>query len=377
MFNINNMSSDYVQGVTDDEIVVANTATLYGEFGFTGTSIVVGIQAYFDMVNKSGGIDGRKIRLKHLDDMHDADEARRDFQMLVEKERVFAYVGHFGASVVRETLDDIRQSGIPAVYFATGIEELYVDHAYDCSSGANCFPVQPLYVTEGEEMIIRSQEIAGAKKIGILYSSDDTGVDILLGASRKSAELGIEVVKLSLGESPEDKESTIELLKRKNVDMVIIASAQNGFAEIIKLLAKKKLNKPVICSYLNINSASSKELSTYIDNKFDVYANGWINYDSEDSMESLNKTAEWLGDYAINQYAHCGWIAAHFLCEGLRRLAGKKVTWKSFRDAMESEPLKNPFGGYVDYAGGVRKGFSDFYLYKMNGNGMYGWERIQ
>ena len=163
MFDIRNMPEDYVQGVTDSEIIVANTATLIGEFGFTGSSIVVGIQGYFDMVNAQGGIDGRKLRLVHLDDRHDTHEARRDFQMLVEKNRVFAYVGHFGSSIVRETLDDIRQTGIPAVYFATGIEELYVDHAAEYIDGANCFPVQPLYVTEGEEMVIKAHNLFKAE----------------------------------------------------------------------------------------------------------------------------------------------------------------------------------------------------------------------
>jgi branched-chain amino acid transport system substrate-binding protein len=376
MFDIKDMPDDYVQGVTDSEILVANTATLTGEFGFTGSSIVVGIQGYFDMVNSQGGIDGRKLRLVHLDDMHDTNEARRDFQMLVEKNRVFAYVGHFGSSIVRETLDDIRQTGIPAVYFATGIEELYVDHAEEYADGANCYPVQPLYVTEGEKMVIEAGELFNADKIGIVYTSDNTGVDILLGAARKSAELGIEAVKIFLGNDLSERESAIELLKRKNVDMVIIASAQNDFTDIVKLLLKKDVRKPVITSYLNISTAAAREVASEIDGKFDLYANGWLLYTTEESAENLQEASKWLGDYAINQYAHCGWIAAHFLCEGLKRLEGKKLTWNSFRQAMESEPIKNPFGGYVDYSKGMRKGFSDFYLHKMDCSSVFGWKLI-
>ena len=376
MFDIRNMPEDYVQGVTDSEIIVANTATLIGEFGFTGSSIVVGIQGYFDMVNAQGGIDGRKLRLVHLDDRHDTHEARRDFQMLVEKNRVFAYVGHFGSSIVRETLDDIRQTGIPAVYFATGIEELYVDHAAEYIDGANCFPVQPLYVTEGEEMVIKAHNLFKAEKIGIIFTSDNTGVDILLGAARKSAELGIEVVKISLGSSPAERESAVELLKRKNVDMVILASAQNDFADIARMLALKDVRKPAITSYLNISSTYSRGIASFIDGKFELYANGWLNYYTKESRESLLEASKWLGDYAINQYAHCGWIAAHFLCEGLRRLEGKKVTWNSFREAMESAPVKNPFGGYVDYSNGMRKGFSDFYLHRMSSKNVFGWDLI-
>jgi branched-chain amino acid transport system substrate-binding protein len=374
MPDVKNISADYVQGITDDEVIVANTATLTGEFGFTGASIVVGIQGYFDMVNAGGGIDGRKIRLIHLDDRHDTHEARRDFQMLVEKEKVFAYVGHFGASVVRETLDDIRQTGIPAVYFATGIEELYVDHADSCADGANCFPVQPLYVTDGEEMVIKAYNMFNAKKIGIVFTSDNTGVDILLGATRKCTELGIEAVKILLGSSRSDMENAMDLLKRKNVDMVIIASAQNDFADIARLLAEKDICKPAITSYLNISTAAAKAVAPHIKDKFDLYANGWLLYSADESIKNLETASEWLGDYALNQYAHCGWIAGHFLCEGLRRLEGKKVTWDSFRCAMEEAPVKNPFGGYVDYSNGLRKGFSDFYLHKMNGESMFGWD---
>ena len=70
---------EHSQGVYDDKIVVANSAAVTGAFAATGDPINAGIRAYFDMVNASGGIDGRRIEFLHVDDGYDPAKAREAF----------------------------------------------------------------------------------------------------------------------------------------------------------------------------------------------------------------------------------------------------------------------------------------------------------
>lgn len=46
-------------------------------------------------------------------------------------------------------------------------------------------------------------------------------------------------------------------------------------------------------------------------------------------------------------------------------------------DALESAPIKNPFGGIIDYAGGKRAGTQEMNLSKVaTVNGAAGWEPV-
>ena len=48
-----------MKGITDTEIIVANSAPMSGPYIASGDPMNAGIRSYFDMVNAGGGIDGR------------------------------------------------------------------------------------------------------------------------------------------------------------------------------------------------------------------------------------------------------------------------------------------------------------------------------
>ncbi|MBN2849465.1 MAG: ABC transporter substrate-binding protein, partial [Erysipelotrichaceae bacterium] len=59
------------QGVTDDKVLIANCAATSGAYAPVGVPFIAGIQAYLDVVNKAGGVDGREIEFLHNDDEFD------------------------------------------------------------------------------------------------------------------------------------------------------------------------------------------------------------------------------------------------------------------------------------------------------------------
>ena len=116
---------------------------------------------------------------------------------------------------------------------------------------------------------------------------------------------------------------------------------QAAAPEIIRTLAAHHVRIPVSTTYLNMVLTLAQQILLVTEGMFPVYASGWLNYE-EERGKTWKQPSEWLGDYAMNTYAHCGWIGAHFLCEGLRRLKGHAVTWESFPEAMEERPIMNP-----------------------------------
>lgn len=366
-------SGTAVQGLTDTEIIVANNAATSGSYAPVGVPFNAGIEAYFKMVNEEGGIDGRKITFLHKDDEFDPIKGKSYLQEMVQDEKVFAIVGHFGTPVVAATIDDLKGYGIPAVYFATGIGQLYAENAKTNEEGYNIFPVQPIYTTEGRIMAARGVGTFDAKKIGIIYTSDDAGMDMLKGAQAQCKEMNIELVSQQVAPGAADVSAAVTAIKNENVDFVILGAIQATMPTIVKEMAAQGMTVPAITTYVNVSPAISEQVAADIEGKFDVYGNGWVSYE-EERADNLALYQKYISEeYAMNAYAQTGWIAAHFFAEGLRRLEGKEVTWETYMKALEEEPIQNPFGGEIDFSGGKRLGTQEMNLSKISKDEVTGW----
>lgn len=362
------------QGVTDTEILIGNSAAVSGAFAPVGVPFNAGIESYLKMINDQGGVDGRKIVFKHQDDEFDPVKGKAILSNLIEDEKVFAIVGHFGTPVVGATIQDLKDAGIPAVYFATGIGQLYNDNA--TGSDRVLFPVQPIYKTEGQIMVARAVGDFGAKKIGVIYTSDDAGKDLLWGAEQKAKELNVEIVAEQVAAGATDVSSAVTTIKNANVDFVIGAAIQATIPTIIKELAAQGVDKDVITTYVNGSPVVAEAVVNEIAGNFDVYANGWVSFEGE-RAQALAEYAEHTPEYADNVYAMTGWIAASFFIEGLKRVEGT-LTWEKYMDALESEPVKNPFGGQIDFSNGLRAGTQEMNLSKINHDNLDGqWEVVK
>jgi len=85
--------SDPSEGVTPTSVTVGGVEVASGEGGFTEAGQVIGAEAYFDAVNKAGGVDGRKIDFVGAqDDGYSATADVSIVQNLVEQKHVFAVV---------------------------------------------------------------------------------------------------------------------------------------------------------------------------------------------------------------------------------------------------------------------------------------------
>lgn len=364
------------QGVTAKTVVIANCAATSGAFAPVGVPFIAGINAYLAYVNKAGGVNGRTIEFKHVDDEFDPVKGKACLDAFINDDKVFAIVGHFGTPVVGATLQDLKDSGIPAVYFATGIGRLYADKATKADKNLNIFPVQPIYKTEGQIMVARAVGTFKAKKIGIISTSDDAGKDILAGAKLKAAELKVELVEVQVAAGATDVSAAVTTIKNANVDFVIGAAIQATIPTIVKELAAQSVNKDVITTYVNVSPSIAKTFATQIAGKFDVYGSGWVAFDAahKANIDLYAKNIDTA--FAANAYAMTGWIAAYFFVEGLKRVEGT-VTWDKYIAAMEKTPITNPFGGVINFANGARLGTQEMNLSKVDSTAATMWKEVQ
>lgn len=361
--------SESAQGVTDTTVKVGNSIATSGPLAPVGVPFKAGIEAYFKMINDGGGVHGRTIEYVHQDDEFNPEKGKAAVDKMINDEKIFAFVGHFGTPIVGATLNDIKEAGIPAVYFATGTGILYNENAEDADRVA--YPVQPVYPMEGRILAAWAMGEFSASKIGVIYTNDDAGKDLLKGIE---TEAEVTVVAEQVPPNAEDVSAAVTKLKDSDVDVVIIAAIQGTFPQIVKEMAKQGLNQPTLTTYVNADQRMTALVTEEVDGAFDVYANAWVDM-TKPAIEDFRTWIQEVSneDLTNNAYAMTGWIAAHFFVEGLKRVDGE-LNWDTFMDAMEESPIENPFGGSIDFSDGKRLGTQEMALLKMNGDVPAGWE---
>lgn len=383
-----------VQGVTDTEIVVGNTAATSGGLAFVGLPFNAGIEAYFKHVNDNGGVNGRTIRFVHYDDGFVQATGIDYTKKLVEEDQVFALVGHFGTPTVSGTLDYINEVGVPMVYAATGINALY----FEASPRNPIMAVQPIYKTDGRIMAARAlnEALFGANdnellpanaKIGVLHTNTDDGVSIKSGIEVEAELAGKTndfIYKPFAADNIANLTAAITELKTAGVSAVIIASNQGPMKAALAQLQAENLHVPVFTSYVNAD-ASSVDASTMY--SFDIYANAWLDITSTQGQVdvaefvSIMTAADQLA-YAGNAFAIAGYIAAYIFVQGLERVGSNELTWKTYIEAMESAPISIPMGGTADFSDGKRWGVTSMALLKLTSNtvnnaNVYSWVKAR
>ncbi|GAA0757093.1 ABC transporter substrate-binding protein [Clostridium sartagoforme] len=361
------------QGVTETSIKVGNSIATSGAFAPVGVPFKAGIEAYFKMVNEGGGVKGRKIEYVHQDDEFNPEKGKAILDKLVNDEKVFAIVGHFGTPVVGATLDDLKEIGIPSVYFATGTGILYNENATK-GKGDNIFPVQPVYPMEGRIMAAWAKGEFKADKIGVIYTNDDAGKDLVKGVETEAKNMGgVEVISEQVAPGAEDVSAAVTKIKNSDVDAIIIAGIQGTFPQIAKELAKQGNTKPAITTYVNGDKTMVEAIKSDVADKFEIYSNCWVDVTTP-AMAEFQKWVKQASteDFSANAYAMTGWIAADFFVKGLEKVDGE-ITWENYIKAMEKEPIKNPFGGNIDFADGKRLGTQEMSLVKMDIKSAIGW----
>ena len=364
-----------MKGLTKGKIIVANSAAVTERFVTIGDPLNAGLNAYFDKVNAEGGICGRKVQLVHINDNNDPECARSILRHYVETDEVFALVCHQGSTIVSATLEDIRRFGIPVVFFATGIGDLYVKKARTAQEGRHCFPIQPIYISEGKILVARSISDFQASNIGVIYSCDDTGLDLLRGIRAQAEELSVTITTHSIESEDSDVIEVVRSVLKQGVDFIILAVSRKSVVTIAHELARQGSHVPIITSYANMSNTVANRIYEQVGDQFSIYAPSWLDYQGE-NHDWLEEAACWMGDYMMNTYAHCGWLAGYVFCEGLRRLGETPPTWQKFVEVMEEAPIQFPFGGTVDYSGGKRLGTLEMNLYQLDLTAPIGWRQI-
>ncbi|MCX7306937.1 MAG: ABC transporter substrate-binding protein [Afipia sp.] len=224
----------YDTGATDTEIKIGNImpysgpASAYGIIGKTQA-------AYFNKINKEGGINGRKINFVSYDDGYSPPKAVEQARKLVESDEVLFIFNSLGTpsnSAIQKYMNDKK---VPQLFVATGATKWNDPKNFPWTMGW-----QPNYQSEGIIYAKYLMKEKPAGKIGILYQNDDFGKDVLKGVKDG---LGAKAASMIVAEEPYETsvptiESQVVALKSKGADVFISITTPKFGAQSIKKVAE-------------------------------------------------------------------------------------------------------------------------------------------
>ncbi|MBP3698450.1 MAG: ABC transporter substrate-binding protein [Oscillospiraceae bacterium] len=410
-------AAEELKGVTEDTILVGNTAGTTGALATIGGPFNIGIEAAFAAYNAEGGFNGKSVKLQHYDDGGVATQSVTLTEQLIHEDEVFAIVGNFASNCVAANLPIIKEANVPMVYAAAGNNELLNEAAEGADRGI--FPVQPLNFTEGRMLILRAfAPLAngglGGTKVGVLTNTVEASQTILKGIEAEAADLPAAQKDAITYQNvtSTDFSAAINALKNAGCDVVVMGVIGADFTSALTAMANANYYVPVLTSYNNANAGILNDAATtilaeqYTDvlTNIPIYAQAWLDITSTEYLytnpdSALLKGYEALGlaqpgagmpgfkeeywvvaekifNYCTEQgmdnafamsydsYALAGYIAGDLFCQGLKELQaqGKELTRANYVDVLESKEYQVAMADTISFANGMRSGVQSFAL---------------
>ena len=163
-------------GITATTITIGSHQPLTGVAAPGYSEIAPASNAYFQYVNAHGGIYGRKIVYKYLDDKYDPTGTVSVVKQLVLQDSVYAIFDGLGTPTHLAVAPYLNSSKVPDVFVASGCE---------CWNAPSTWPEtfgwQLDYVREGKILGTYIKQHFAGQKIGYFYQDDEFGKDGVKG----------------------------------------------------------------------------------------------------------------------------------------------------------------------------------------------------
>src|SRR3984885_10798874 len=163
-------------GITATTITIGSHQPLTGPAAPGYSEIAPASAAYFAYVNAHGGVDGRKIVYKYLDDGYNPTTTSAVVRQLVLQDNVYAIFNGLGTPTHLAVLSFLNSQKVPDVFVASGCD------CWDApTADPETFGWQLDYIREGK---ILGQYVAkhfAGKKVAYFYQDDEFGMDGVKG----------------------------------------------------------------------------------------------------------------------------------------------------------------------------------------------------
>jgi ABC-type branched-subunit amino acid transport system substrate-binding protein len=325
----------------DGELSFGMSAPFSGPAREYGRQLKVGFEVAFALANESGGVNGRKLKLVARDDGYEPARTQAALKELLEKQKVFGFVGVFGSANSAAVLPYVLQNQV--LYFApySGATLLRND-----PPDRYVFNYRPSYAEETAAVVKHLVEVRRLKpsQIAVFMQDDgfgETGWSGVARMMRKYRRDPAQVVRVTYPRNTVDVDEAVKAIKANagRIKAVVMVAVYKPAVKFIEKLHAAGVH-PI---FSNVSAVDANELGEQLtmlgaDYGKEVMVTQIVPLPYS-RASALIRYQDALSRYAPGERPDFvsleGYIGGNILIEALKR-AGKDVTTESLVDALES-----------------------------------------
>jgi branched-chain amino acid transport system substrate-binding protein len=232
-------------GVTAASITIGSHQPLTGIAAPGYDEIAPASNAYFQYVNAHGGVYGRKIIYKYLNDQYNSSITTTEVRQLILQDRVYAIFNGLGTPTHLAVAPFINAEKVPDLFVASGCA---------CWNAPSTWPEtfgwQINYIREGKILGNYIESHFKGKKIAYFYQDDEFGLDGIkgLGYEIPASQVVAKEPYNVAAANPAAEVATLTAALKASKAQVVVAFAVPAFMALLRLSELSLSYSPVLVS---------------------------------------------------------------------------------------------------------------------------------
>jgi branched-chain amino acid transport system substrate-binding protein len=320
-------------GVTDTEVLLCAYQPMTGKES-TYFRMGKGADVWYRHVNEQGGVNGRKIRFKMVDDQYNPSRTRVVVKEFIERDGCFALAHPLGSAPTAAVIDYVVEQKVPLIGAGTGAaKNLEYPSKY-------VFPLYPSYHTEGQDLVRFAAKELGAKTVSLLYQNDPSGKTHIAGVESVLDRYGVKLVAKEPYEKDElDVSAQAIKIRNANPDVHLCSCAPEHAARFFTERQKLGWKVPVVVVFFG-QSPKVVELAGKEAVEGAYFSTIFRRPDSPDAKmrEFVSLLKKYYPEEEPDAIHLWGYAGAQVVTEAIRRMPKATAEWSrdKFVEVLES-----------------------------------------
>ena len=352
-------------GVSKDSILFGQVAALNGPAQALGQGMREGIFAAFEEANRAGGINGRKLELKSIDDGYEPEKTIEATNKAINDDKVFALVGAVGTPTSKAGQPIATAAKVPFIGPFTGAE--FLRNPFN----RYVVNIRASYFQETEAWVEHLTNDLGVTRIAILYQDDAFGLAGLAGVKKAMEKRNLSLVAEGTFKrnTTAIKSALLEIMKGQP-QAVVTVGPYKPIAAFIKLARQLKVD----ATFVAISFVGSDSLAQELGSEgAGVVVSQVVPFPGDKSLPVVASYQSALA--AVNEKSKPGFVslegylAGRLIVEAIKRIPGEP-TREAFLDVIEREPFD--LGGMkLTFSATQNQGSNRVYFTVLQSNGLF------
>jgi branched-chain amino acid transport system substrate-binding protein len=352
-------------GVSKDSILFGQVAALNGPAQALGQGMREGILAAFEEANRAGGINGRKLELKSIDDGYEPEKTIEATNKAINDDKVFALVGAVGTPTSKAGQPIATAAKVPFIGPFTGAE--FLRNPFN----RYVVNIRASYFQETEAWVEHLTNDLGVTRIAILYQDDAFGLAGLAGVKKAMEKRNLSLVAEGTFKrnTTAIKSALLEIMKGQP-QAVVTVGPYKPIAAFIKLARQLKVD----ATFVAISFVGSDSLAQELGSEgAGVVVSQVVPFPGDKSLPVVASYQSALA--AVNEKSKPGFVslegylAGRLVVEAIKRIPGEP-TREAFLDVIEREPFD--LGGMkLTFSATQNQGSTRVYFTVLLSNGLF------